>query len=249
MRIKQARISSGVINFKKYYLEKYNLVEGNNFDEPIVLFGMYNMEDYRYYLSHRAPMVVVWCGTDGLMLKENMVEMLKCKIVKHIAKSKFISNDLSRYGIDHLILPVSWQTLEINPISRGEKIFHYSSGQNNFYGDAYLPEIRSKTGCEIIETTINTYTKDMLKKVYGDCFIGLRLTKHDGIPNTVIELGMMGRRCIYNGDIPNAIPWLNIDDICENVKKEYCRRNEDDIQKVAEETAKYIDIGDGWLNV
>jgi hypothetical protein len=214
------------------------------------LFGMYNYEDFQYYLNHKNTLVVVWCGTDGLMLSENKAKILKSKSAIHIAKSKFISTDLARYNISHRILPVTWQIPEINLLPRGENIFHYgNNNQSKFYGENYLPLIEKITGLNIIRTTINTYSKEDLKDIYAKCFIGLRLTNHDGVPNTVIELGMMGRRCIYNGELPNAIPWNNIDDICANIMKEYNNKNVRDEEKIAKSVKKFIDIDDDWLNV
>ena len=249
MRIKQARISKGIIAFKEAYLKKFNLVEGSNRHEPIVLFGMYNPADFQYYLSHTDAMVVVWCGTDSLMLTMDRSKMLKSKYAIHIAKSNFISTDLDKYGIVHTVLPISWQLPDLQACPRGENIFHYgNSRRNNFYGESYLSAIQQRTGFKIIGAQINTYTKEQLIEIYRSCFIGLRLTKHDGVPNTVVELGMMGRRCIYNGDLPNAIPWKGVDDICESIIKEYNHRDADDTVLIEQAVKKYIDIGDGWLN-
>jgi hypothetical protein len=60
--------------------------------------------------------------------------------------------------------------------------------------------------------------------VYSQCFLNLRLTPHDGCPNTNIEMGLMGRRSIYNGDLPASIPWTSVDDICQNIMLEYSLR-------------------------
>lgn len=248
MRIKQARISKGVNAFKDSYLKKFNLVEGTDCNEPIVLFGMYDLGDFQYYLLHKGQIVVVWCGSDSLMLNKAKAEMIRAKQAVHIAKSQFISADLNRYGIIHKVIPISWQLPDLEVCPRGDNIFFYGNPKrNNFYGESYLPEIEQKTGLKIIKTGIATYTKEQLRKVYRNCFIGLRLTKHDGIPNTVVELGMMGRRCIYNGDLPNAIPWKTVNDICESVMQEYNNRYIDDVAKVEQAVKQFIDIGDKWL--
>ena len=62
-------------------------------------------------------------------------------------------------------------------------------------------------------------------------------------------MGMLGRRSIFNGDSPSSIPFKNIDDIVENVKKEYANRHVDDIKEVSDSVKDYLNIGDQWLNV
>ena len=59
-----------------------------------------------------------------------------------------------------------------------------------------------------------------LVDVYKKCFIGLRLTKHDGLSNTVVELGLSGRRCVWNGGSPNAVRWSTVDSVVEAIKAE-----------------------------
>lgn len=62
---------------------------------------------------------------------------------------------------------------------------------------------------------------DKVKKLYEKCFIGLRLTKHDGNSNTVQELGLHGIKCCYNGDPnnPSVIEWNSADDVIKSIKK------------------------------
>ena len=83
---------------------------------------------------------------------------------------------------------------------------------------------------------------------YKSCFIGLRLTTHDGLPNTICELGLMGRRCIYNGQLPHSIPYSNADDIVESIEREFKSRNEDNTL-IANDMYDYLNIGDDWLYV
>jgi hypothetical protein len=251
MKVDQARVSNGIKTFKENYLKRFCLCDCVTPQEPIVMFGMYNNDDYNFYINYKAPVIVVWCGTDSLKLNFEKAYRIKSRKAIHIAKSKFISTDLSKYNIFHKILPVSWQVPKVNPIARGSSIFHYygNDKRSDFYGSQYIPEIIKKTGLKVIQSQFDTYNKEELKDVYKDCFIGLRLTKHDGVPNTVVELGLMGRKCIYNGDTPNAIPYKNIDDICNSIVEEYKRREQDDTILIAEQIRDFIDIGNDWLNI
>jgi len=82
---------------------------------------------------------------------------------------------------------------------------------------------------------------------YKRSFIGLRLTQHDGLPNTVIELGLMGRRCIYNGDLINAINWRNIQDIIKIINTEKLKIGQINIQ-MANKMANSLNLDNSWLD-
>ena len=82
--------------------------------------------------------------------------------------------------------------------------------------------------------------------MYRRCFIGMRLTEHDGLAHTVTELGLMGRRCVWNGGSPNAIPYKNVDDVVVAIEAE--RECLPDPEMVAEEMRAYLDIGTDWLD-
>lgn len=248
MRITHGRVSNSIKAFKDAYLKKFQLIEHFDFSQPVVFFGMYEDSDYKAFLQYtRSIIIIVWCGSDTLMINPARLKILQSRNAIHIVKSKFQSEDLKKLDILHKIIPVSWQSFELDPMPPGKKIYHYGKGER--YGEEYLSEIEKRTGIEIIRTTFNTYSKEELFEIYKDCFIGLRLTTHDGLPNTVIELGMMGRRCIYNGNLPNSIGWFNINDICANIENENRNRDCWDIKKISAETKKFIDIGDNWLNI
>ena len=247
MKIQQARISKSVNAFKSEYLKKFNLVDCFNIYRPVVFFGMYDDSDYLALRRFNNKIVVVWCGTDSLMITPERAKIIKQVTATHIVKSKFMSDDLNKFGILHKILPVSWQQYDIEPLPLGDNIFHY--GRSDFYGSRHLDEIERATGLKIIRTEKNTYSKEQLMKVYESCFIGLRLTRHDGLPNTVLEMGMMGRRSIYNGGIPSSIEWNNIKEIIHSILKEYADRKSADVKGVSDQVKKFINIGDKWLKV
>ena len=59
-----------------------------------------------------------------------------------------------------------------------------------------------------------------MNKVYRHCYLGLRLTPHDGVSYQVIELGLMGIKTIHNGDAPSALNYSNMNDVKKFIKKE-----------------------------
>jgi len=62
-------------------------------------------------------------------------------------------------------------------------------------------------------------------------------------------MGMMGRRSIYNGGVPTAIMWHNIEDIIYNITEEYKNRGNAKIKDTSKTIKKYINTGDNWLNI
>ena len=68
---------------------------------------------------------------------------------------------------------------------------------------------------------IKYYSKDeLISKIYPQCFIGLRLTDHDGLAATVQELGLLGIKTIHNGCSPSSLNYNSFEDICEHIDNE-----------------------------
>ena len=57
----------------------------------------------------------------------------------------------------------------------------------------------------IVITVAGAYTKRELYDIYKDCFVGVRLTEHDNMALSCVEMGLMGRYSIFNGNIPCAL--------------------------------------------
>lgn len=88
-----------------------------------------------------------------------------------------------------------------------------------------IEQIEERIDIPIIKADYQTFTKDQLYDVYAQCFLNLRLTPHDGCPNTNLQMGLMGRKSIYNGDLPHSIAWTDVDNICESIMREYDNRH------------------------
>jgi len=131
----------------------------------------------------------------------------------------------------------------------------------------YRPEVETYNGgiyqkikealpeYNFIETNSHTYSREQVLEMYKKSFIGLRFTEHDGLSNTVCEMGLMGRRMIHNGDTPNCIPYEknNINDIIESIKHEYWHAKNpmgDNLEAngVSVFMQKYLNINEDFLN-
>lgn len=58
----------------------------------------------------------------------------------------------------------------------------------------------------------------------------------------------MGRKCVYNGNLPNAMPYKNVDDIVRIINEEYEKRHEDN-QYIVDEMFNYLNIDDSWMEI
>ncbi len=240
----RAYFSKSTSFFKEQFLHKYNLAECNGVtDDRVFIFGMYDQQDYEFLQKCRNP-VVIWRGTDATRITKERLGILKSVPARHISPGVFVSDDLKKHDISHDVIPVTPTNGDVSVHERGENIYCYVGNEKlrQNYGYSVAKEVEKRTGIKVIFAYKNSYTKEQLKEVYKSCFMGLRLTKHDGLPNTVLELGLMGRRSVYNGRILGSIPWKEIDDICESVKNEYARKGEDNTC-ISEDIKKYIDTG------
>jgi hypothetical protein len=169
--------------------------------------------------------------------------------IKHIAMSGFIADDLKECGIPYFRMPVFVHNLDdYTPCPLGDSILMYQPGNPTYNGGIYQ-EIKSRVPYNFIEVTAHTFERADLLEAYKKCFIGLRFTEHDGMNHTGCELGLMGRRQIYSGGLPNSITFdkNNIDSIVNSINMEYSYGVNDWLY-VGNEMRDYLDVGDSFLN-
>lgn len=252
MRIRQANVTSKF--FREAFKNKFNLGDYMNTRRPVVFFGCY-AKNLPQVFTHEGLCVIVWAGSDSMHLSNNTYlvrRFLAKKNIKHIALSNFISADLKAVGIEHKILPIiPFDNSDFKPVPLGNKIYIYQSHINpKLYGSEIIEKVkRNFPKIEFITCYAqppDSIPRCSIKKIYEKCALGLRLTPHDGMSNTVIEMGLMGRKCIWNGNSPNAIPWKYVIDICENIEKELSRAGQLD-NELAAKVNEFINIDNNWL--
>jgi len=236
-----------VMFFRERFMQKYGLDEFQG-EGPVVMFGMYRREDFDFYAKYPGDIMVLWCGSDGMKLKSWGAKIINSKSARHVVSSKFTHDDLNRFGISHEIIPFTPAMPNIQLRPRGDAVYHYGTYDNDFYKNSWINKIRCKTGLRVISAVKTSFTQKELVDVYADCFVGLGLTDHDGLPTTGVELGLMGRRIVHNGFCPHSIPYKTIDDVCEAIMAEFDNRHEDNAQ-IAKDWNDYINIGDKWLSI
>jgi hypothetical protein len=246
VRIKQLYVSPSLISFETKFLEKYDMIKYNHKYDPCIFFGMYRDIDYEILSKHLGISIIIFGGSDIFVLVKNKniskyrkrINLIKFGKNNCVAISNYISNDLTKLGIKHKNIRFNLLNNDIfKPLIKGNSIYIYTNvdqKKTDIYGSSIYNEvIKRLPQYNFIIANCKSYNQTELQKIYKKCFIGMRLTKHDGNANTVQELGLCGIKCIFNGDSPNAIFWRGVDDIINNIIKEEIKINtiDEDLSK------------------
>lgn len=202
---------------KKYELEKYSRFTDKK--KPVVVFGCYGGGTKRDLMNHTGMIVIVWSGSDSTRLHEKPDFIQYClnnaHRIFHIAHSHWIQTDLAHFGlkyIDLVVVPNTFDGFSFEKES-GTDVYHYGTHQRKwYYGTHIMDKLEKKWGQNMrypkIHKTVQTaYKHSELYELYKRSFVGVRLTEHDNMAMSVIEMGLMGRRSIFNGNVPCAIPY------------------------------------------
>jgi hypothetical protein len=270
MDIKQIRVSNTLSFFKEGIMKKYNLVEYIDNNKPTFFFGVYTDTDLKALVNHTGMKIIIWAGTDiNYSINDKVVPYIKqikrMKNVHHISNSKFIRDDLLHFKIKHHVLPICG----INPgnfktIPKGKNVYIYTSATRPSIYGCYkyekiikmLPQFNfilatnrknydAAKKANKLDPRIVCYSDKKIIQLYRQCFIGLRLTDHDGISYTVLELGLCGIKCVHNGSQPNSLKYANINDIIKHILNESKKRGT--MTKTTHiQTKSWLNIKDQW---
>jgi hypothetical protein len=147
------------------------------------------------------------------------------------------------------------------PNKFGDKIYFYSgfkNGNNLHSGPTgkILKEIQKRVNYEIITTnhlSLGDYYRieDLKLNFYDKCFLNINLTNGVGL-STVIEMGLMGRKTIFNNpqtnniqriEFPNFVSYQSLDDIVNIINEESKKIN------TIQESIDAHNVGDEWLDL
>lgn len=227
MTIKQARVSTSIPHYQERFHRRHVLRPYTNAFIPTFFFGCYSSDDLFALSWHQGIAVVIWAGSDAMNLKRlrgipSAWHILTRPNVRHVAISSFIANDLAEVGLPFKRVPFCNVDMEkFKPVPRGKAVYCYCpDGNGEKYGASLLAEVMAALPDVefIVQRTLDP-NADMAA-LYARAGVVLRLTGHDGLSNTCVEAGLMGRRAIWNGDTPNAIPYESAEDIVEVIKEE-----------------------------
>lgn len=254
MNIRQCYISVPIRGSRfTHFLSKYGLVPYGNKNLSSFFFGLYNSkEDIKTLKRHKNLAVVIWRGGD--IFRPGHLKIVRdLDFATSIAISSFIEDDLRQKRMSYKFLPiVSVPTKHLVAEPLGQEVYAYigNKKKGDVYGSKLIDKVAGCTRFKInVVTSADEYTKEQIVDLYKRCFCGFRFTKHDGIANTVIELGLMGRKCFYNGrGVPNAIPWNSndVNNVIQNIEKEALKIGQID-HGISRQVREYITLGKDWL--
>ena len=264
MRIAQLYISPGVQTFGDRLKEKYSLRDYTDKDSPAIFYGAFSASPPKI-LAHRSLAVILWAGTDVLRLLKAFREpdwgqTKKYKLIAskpnihHICRSACLQEDFDSIGLKYHFLrvsPVLPEYFSVKPL--GPDIYCYGVDRKpEKYGGeiidrlkADFPLINFRSNC-LEHETYQDYSQ--MQKIYRRCFLALRLTQHDGLPNTVLEMGLCGRKCVYNGDLPNALPYRNYQEIKRHIQVEHEKVGSPGDKVISQRIREMLDIPEDWLD-
>lgn len=207
--IRQCRVSPSIPFYADKFPKKYGLNPYTTPFTPAFFFGCYTREDLKVIQEHTSTAVVIWAGTDALTMRKALEGTGKHPFgpnVYHIAISKFIADDLDALGIPYKRLPLNnVDEDKFKPVPRGTAVYCYCPDHDREkYGGKLLDEVMALMPDKefIVQRTLDPNVD--MPAIYAKCGVGLRLLEHDGLSNTVVELGLMGRRVLWKGDTPNT---------------------------------------------
>jgi len=250
-RVSQIATSVTLLGFQKRMKDKFKLKSYQKENKATLFFGFYRAEDYERVKNHKGKAVILFAGSDvdyfGRCYKQYTDDLIKHRI---IAISSNVKERLLTYGLESEYIPICPAPLIKNVYSKKDAECIYFYGKGVKYGEELLTEIQKRTRFEIIRTTNGQYSQEEIQEFYKKCFVGLRLTPKDGLSNTIIEMGLMGRRVIHNpNSLPNTIKYKTIEDIVKAINLEYKKRDED-CNIIADEVFDYMNkVTNFWLYV
>ncbi len=203
---------------------------------------------------------------DNILKKINKIKQMTKTV--HIAISSFIKKDLVNLSINHKYIPfMGIDFSRYKPVTKGPCIYLYTSLQSEiYYGEPLYTLLMKKyknikfivTCCKYyydlcikskhpLKYGINYYPpNELTTKIYPQCFIGLRLTDHDGLAASVQELGLLGIKSIHNGQTPSSLNYKSFEDICAHIDNEIKTIGTID-EDLAISVKKYLTISDNFF--
>jgi len=246
----------------KYGLTNFIYDPGKTSDEPCIFFGFYfNGDRVRMLRQRTGIVVIVWAGSDSMRFHKNYGALdyfhKNRDRVFHIAYSHWIKTDLDEVGLDYFEVPIFPVTFpeHFKPVPLGPFVYHYTSSIGShqwFYGTDTIEQIEASMGDnhalahKFLITNFHAHPREKLHEVYAKCFVGVRLTSHDNMAISCVEMSLMGRRSIFNGNIPGAIPWEERSDVLPLIIEEYQYDEPDKL--VAEEMRAVINLDQAHKN-
>ncbi len=200
-----------------------------------IIFGCYNIDrDLKNILSANKINKIIFGGSD-VYYKMRDISQDVLKYLRSINNDKiqlysisnFINSDLDDFNLKYrqLYLCLASHNNFYNLNKTKTHIYIYDGDGNinriNVYNINLINDILKKIKFNYYKSSTNKVKYNEMNNLLNRCFVGLRLTKHDGNSNIVQEMGLIGIKCIHNSYFYNSIPFNSITDIVANINIEY----------------------------
>lgn len=212
--------------------------EGTNFYKFLKPYSDVNAPAFFYstrsieqiFLHHKGPAVMI-VNNDIRPIQQNLEHVKNRKNLYFISTSKLMSVYLDGLGLKYVEFP--WHVGDLRTVTshpKGNSLYFYGAGKNdNLYGYHILPRIMKQyfPHINVIYARYShslfpfvNYTKKQLSEIYKNVFVAVRLTRFDGLSDTVQSLGVRGIKTIWNGGTPSALSYSSEQDIIEHIRNE-----------------------------
>jgi|TARA_R110000772_G_scaffold30109_3_gene75019 hypothetical protein len=183
--------------------------------------------------NHLGPAIIIM-NNNPWPLEDHIDRVRGRDNIFFISSSAIMSNYLDKLQLKYVEFP--WELEDRSSwaaVTKGACVYVYGEGpKQNMYGwpaiqrimtthFPYIPVICTSHKKSIKDDPpFKYYTNDQLEDVYKKCFLGIRLTRFDGLSGTVQDLGCKGIKTIWNGGSPSALPYATEAEIIYHIKNE-----------------------------
>lgn len=214
----QLLVSKTIIFFDEILRKKFDFEEYTSLDKPTLFLGVYSNGDAKRIINHNGIKIVLLNGSDSSNVE--IIKSINDGKTVFIAGSKWVEKDLDIAGVKYERMSFCFDDLyNWDPEPLGDSLYWYNAYSSK-YGKKYLDIIRKALpDLNIIINEHTTTPRSEMANVYKKCFAGIRLTEHDGMSQTVAELGLMGRISIWNGGAPCSESFNDVEDIVRTIRR------------------------------
>ena len=232
-KIKHINVSNELCKFNRiYYLYDLKLYKNN---VPCLFFGIYNNDDLNRIKNHTGKRFIMFGGSD--IKNKNIFEKFLKIINKNdviISISKWMKNYMDNIKLKNTYLELDLVDYKIfKPIKNTGNCIYVYDGEGKTITDNLRKKIynydlvsniiKKLPEYNFIRSSKHNYNYVNMPDIYKKCFIGIRLTEHDGNANTVLEFKAMNIPIVHNHS-DYGLKWENIDDILNHIKIYYIKK-------------------------
>ena len=245
--ISELYVSNSLKPLENRFLKLYNLKKYNNSNNNFILFGAYDDNDLNLIKKSHNNIFLILGGSDF----RDIDKIKNCNSnINYISISNDIKNRLLTKNIQSILVRFSLVDKTIfKPINNviKDSIYIYNGLEENdftrkIYNNKIFNQVINKYSyLKFIKSSdLHKIPNDKMPDIYSRCFIGLRLTEHDGNANTVQEFEAMNIPIVHNQS-DYGLKWKTVNDIYEHIDNHNNNHN-NNIKSFSKRIEKYKNI-------